>query len=45
MDKIELIRTKKDHYRLIVNGIDVLGEREKSFFRHAMQVMDSGIDN
>ena len=45
MKGIELVKTKKDHYRLIVDGLDVLGERERSFFRYALQVMDNGIDN
>jgi len=34
---------KKDHYRFLINGVDVTGEQERSTFRHMIQVLDSGI--
>jgi hypothetical protein len=44
MNSIELKPTeKKDHYRLILNGVDVTGEQERSVFRHIIQVVDIGI--
>lgn len=45
MNDIQLKKTKKDHYRLILNGVDVTGEQEKSVFRHIIQTIDNGIDN
>ena len=45
MNDIKLKETKKDHYRLILNGVDVTGEQERSVFRHIIQTIDNGIDN
>jgi hypothetical protein len=45
MNNIKLKRTKKDHFKLFLNGVDVTGEQEKSIFRHIMSVIDSEIDN
>ena len=45
MNNIEMKSTKKDHYRLLLNGVDVTGEQERSVFRHIIQKMDSAIDN
>ena len=44
MNSIELLQTKKDHYKLLLNGTDVTGEQEKSTFRHIIQVIDNGIN-
>ena len=44
MNSIEMQETKKDHYRLLLNGVDVTGEQEKSTFRHIIQVIDNGIN-
>ena len=44
MNYIELKPTEKeDHYRLILNGVDVTGEQERSVFRHIIEVLDNGI--
>lgn len=44
MNDFEIRKTdKKDHYRLLINGVDVTGEQERSTFRHMIQVLDSGI--
>lgn len=43
MNSIEMRKTKKDHWRLILNGVDVTGEQEKSTFRHMIQVMDDEV--
>ena len=45
MNDIKLKETKKDHYRLILNGVDVTGEQERSVFRHIIQTIDNAIDN
>lgn len=45
MNSIVLKNTRKDHYRLILNGVDVTGEQERSVFRHILEVIDKGIDN
>lgn len=45
MNSIVLKKTKKDYYRLILNGVDVTGEQERSVFRHIIQTIDSAIDN
>ena len=45
MNDIKLVKTKKDHYRLLLNGVDVTGEQERSVFRHIMQTIDSEIEN
>ena len=45
MNDIELKPTKEDHYRLLLNGVDVTGEQERSVFRHIIQTIDNGIDN
>ena len=35
MNSIQLKKTdKKDYYRLLLNGVDVTGEQERSVFRH-----------
>lgn len=45
INDIKLIPTKKkDYFRLFLNGVDVFGQQERSFFRHVLQVMDNGID-
>ena len=44
MNSIQLKKTdKEDHYRLILNGVDVTGEQERSVFRHIIEVVDNGI--
>ena len=45
MNDIQLLATKKDHYRLLLNGVDVTGEQERSVFRHILQTIDNGIDD
>ena len=45
MNDIQLKKTKKHHYRLILNGVDVTGEQERSVFRHIIQVMDDKVNN
>ena len=45
MNKFELRATdKKDHFRFFANGVDLIGEQEKSIFRHIIQVIDNGIN-
>ena len=45
MNKFELRATdKKDHFRLFANGVDLIGEQEKSVYRHIIQVMDNNIN-
>ncbi len=44
MNDIELKPTKKDHYRLLLNGVDVTGEQERSVFRHIIETIDNGIE-
>ena len=45
MNNFELRPTdKKDHFRFLINGVDVSGEQEKSTFRHMIGVLDSGIN-
>ena len=43
MNDIQLIETKKDHYRLMANGVDIFGEQERSFWRHLIEVTDNKI--
>jgi hypothetical protein len=44
MNSIQLKKTdKEDHYRFILNGVDVTGEQERSVFRHIIEVLDKGI--
>ena len=31
MNNIELRKTKKDHYKLLLNGTDVTGEQERVY--------------
>ncbi len=45
MNDIEMKSSKKDHYRLFLNGVDVTGEQERSVFRHILQTIDNAIDN
>ena len=45
MNSIKLKPTeKKDHYRLVINGVDMTGEQERSTFRHIIEVIDSKIN-
>lgn len=43
MNSIEMRKTKKDHWRLMLNGVDVTGEQERSTYRHILQVIDGAI--
>lgn len=43
MDKIELIKTKKDHYILQINGKNITGEKERSYFRNLIEKIDNNI--
>jgi len=43
--KPEMIKTKKDHWKLFLKGVDVTGEQERSVFRLILQTMDNAIDN
>lgn len=43
MDKIELVKTKKDHYILQINGKDITGEKERSYFRNLIEKIDNNI--
>ncbi len=45
MNDIQLIETKKDHYKLMVNGVDAFGEQERSTWRHLIEVVDNKIYN
>ena len=45
MNDIQLKKTKKHHYRLILNGVDVTGEQERSVFRHIIETIDDEIEN
>lgn len=45
MNSIELKETKEDHFRLVLNGVDVTGEQERSVFRHIIQVIDDKVNN
>ena len=44
MNKPRIVETKKDHYRVFVDGKDILGEQERSDLRHLLGVMDNGIN-
>jgi len=45
MNSIQLKKTdKKDYYRLLLNGVDVTGEQERSVFRHIIEVLDNSIN-
>lgn len=44
MNSVEVPKTKKDHFRLILNGVDVTGEQERSVFRHIVQVIDDKVN-
>ena len=45
MNSIQLKKTdKEDHYRFIINGVDVTGEQERSTFRHLIEVLDNGVN-
>ena len=45
MNNIELKPTgNEDHYRLLLNGVDVTGEQERSVFRHIIETIDNGIE-
>jgi len=43
MNNVEIKPTKKDYFRLFLNGVDVTGEQERSTFRHILEVIDNGI--
>lgn len=45
MNSIEVKETKEDHFRLVLNGVDVTGEQERSVFRHIIQVIDDKVNN
>jgi len=45
MNKIVVMETeKKDHYIMLFNGVNVLGEQERSTYRHIIEVLDKKID-
>ena len=41
MNDIQVIKTKKDYYKTIFNGVDLFGELERSEYRHFMEVLDN----
>ena len=44
MNDFKLVPTdKKDHYRLMANGVDAFGEHETSTWKHLIQELDNGI--
>tara|TARA_R110000744_G_scaffold165355_2_gene282495 strand:+ start:2011 stop:2145 length:135 start_codon:yes stop_codon:yes gene_type:complete len=44
MNNFELRPTdKKDHFKFLINGVDVTGEQERSVFRHMMQIIDNSL--
>ncbi len=45
MNSIEVKQTKEDHFRLVLNGVDVTGEQERSVFRHIIQVIDDKVNH
>ena len=44
MNKPKVVETKKDHYRVFVDGKDILGEQERSDLRHLVGVIDNSIN-
>jgi len=40
---IEIQQTKKDHYRLILNGVDITGEINRTQIREIVRVIDHNI--
>ena len=44
MNVIELRKTKKDHYTLIVDSVEVIKNQERSTFRHIIQEIDNTIN-
>ena len=44
MNEPKIVETKKDHYRVFVDGKDILGEQERSDLRHLVGVIDNGIN-
>ena len=44
MNKPRIVETKKDHYRVFVDGKDILGEQERSDLRHLLGVIDNCIN-
>ena len=42
MNDFELQNTdEEDHFRLLINGVDVTGKQERSVFRHLLQTIDN----
>ena len=42
MNEFKLVPTeKKDHFKLMVNGVDAWGEHERSTWRHLIEVLDN----
>ena len=44
MNEPKIVETKKDHYRVFVDGKDILGEQERSDLRHLIGVIDNNIN-
>lgn len=44
MNNPKIVETKKDHFRVFVDGKDIVGEQERSDWRYLLQVIDNGIN-
>lgn len=40
---MEMLKTKEDHYKLMVNGTDAFGEQERSVWRQIISTIDDKI--
>tara|TARA_R110000796_G_scaffold6890_1_gene24047 strand:- start:375 stop:512 length:138 start_codon:yes stop_codon:yes gene_type:complete len=41
MIDIKFIDTKKDHWKTLINGVDVFGELERSEYRNLIEAFDN----
>ncbi len=45
MYDIKLIETKKEHYKLVLNGVTIIEEQERSFYRYLIETVDKSVND
>lgn len=45
MYDIKLIETKKEYYKLVLNGVTIIEEQERSFYRHLIETVDKSVND
>ncbi|MEN8887013.1 MAG: hypothetical protein ABF246_11545 [Winogradskyella sp.] len=45
MYDIKLVETKEEYYKLVLKGVTIIEEQERSFYRHLIETIDKDIND